>query len=116
MALKRESKVSVTPTKRTKQFWKNQKERPIGQDMTEEDMDAWWRALSAAYQSIKTQPKKPKPLPKKPTVTVTVKKVGPPRPFTDVEEAEAAQRLRKAAAEKKFEKLVKLKESFKNKP
>ena len=111
--------MSVSPSKRADRFWKSQKVRPIGQDMSDEDMDRWWRALAQQYHHLhhpQTKSTKPNPIPKKPTVTVTVKKVGPPRPFTDVEMAEARQRRRKAAAEKKFEKLIKLKESFTNKP
>ena len=110
--------MSVTPPKETERFWKNLKPRPIGKDASDEEMDAWWRALTTLFQYHKThtKSKKPKPLPKKPTVTITVKKVGPPRPFTDVEMVEDRQRKRKAAAEKKFEKLIKLKESFKDKP
>ena len=110
--------MSVSPSKRADRFWKNQKVRPIGQDASDDEMEQWWRAISLQYQRLhhpQTKSTKPKSLPKKPTVTVTVKKVGPPRPFTDVEMAEARQRRRKAAAEKKFEKLLDLKKHYKGK-
>ena len=61
----------------------------------------------------KTKPRKIKSIPKKPTVSITVKEVGPPRPFTDKEIKEATQRTRRQAAKMKFEKLRTLKKAYK---
>jgi hypothetical protein len=54
----------------------------------------WYPQMGQPLKPLKTKSKKPKPFPKKPTVTVTVKK---------------------AAAEKKFEKLLDLKKHYKGK-
>ena len=77
-------------------------------------------------QPLKTKPITPKPFPKKPSVAVSVKKTGPPRPFTDEEmkkarftvklplqSGEEMKKARQKAANIKFEKLLNLKKAYK---